>query len=108
MRQAVGTSLLVIAMNATSGFAGYLGAVDFDWSFVSGFTAAAIVGALAGTALVAHVPQSALKRGFAALLFTVGGFVLYRNSDVFRSAPSTSSAPAAPATRAAATRPTTR
>ena len=35
MRQAVGTSLLVIAMNSASGFAGLLGTVDFDWGFLA-------------------------------------------------------------------------
>jgi uncharacterized protein len=81
MRQAVGTSLLVIAMNTASGLVGYLGAVDLDWSVVAGFTATAVVGALAGTALVSHVPQAALKRGFAILLLLVGGFVLHKNRD---------------------------
>ena len=81
MRQAVGTSLLVIAMNTASGLVGYLGTVDLDWSLLAGFTAMAVVGALAGTALVAHVPQAALKRGFAVLLLLVGGFVLHKNRD---------------------------
>jgi hypothetical protein len=107
MRQAVGTSLLVIAMNAASGFAGYLGTVDLDWSFLVGFTAAAVAGALAGATLIARVPQSALRHGFAALLLAVGGFVLYKNSDVFREAGSSRSSPSAqPGTRAASVRPT--
>jgi uncharacterized membrane protein YfcA len=80
MRQAVGTSLLVIAMNSASGFAGYLGSVHIDWTFLAGFTGAAIAGALAGTALMSRVPQSALKRGFAVFLLMIGGFVLYKNS----------------------------
>ena len=79
MRQAVGTSLLVIAMNTASGLVGYLGTVALDWNVLAGFTAMAVVGALAGTALVAHVPQAALKRGFAILLLLVGGFVLHKN-----------------------------
>lgn len=81
MRQAVGTSLLVIAMNSASGFAGHVGTVDLDWRFLAGFTAAAVAGALVGTALVARVPQSALERGFALFLLAMGGFVLYRNRD---------------------------
>ena len=85
MRQAVGTSLLVIAMNSASGFAGYLGAVDVDWTFLAGFTAAAVVGALVGTALTAHVPQATLRRAFAVLLLAMGTFVLYKNRDAFRS-----------------------
>lgn len=83
MRQAVGTSLLVIAMNAASGFAGYLGTVDLDWGVLAGFTAAAVAGALVGTALVSRVPQAALKQGFAVFLLAMGGFVLYKNRDAF-------------------------
>lgn len=87
MRQAVGTSLLVIAMNSAAGLAGYLGAVPLDWAFLARFTAAAALGAIAGTALGAHVPQATLKRGFAVFLLAVGGFVLYRNRSVLRAAP---------------------
>lgn len=105
MRLAVGTSLLVIAMNSASGFAGYLGSVHIDWVFLAGFTGAAVAGALAGTALVARVPQVALKRGFAVFLLVIGGFVLYKNRDaIHRVADSTSSSPAAPATTAAVAR----
>lgn len=101
MRQAVGTSLLVIAMNSASGFAGYVGAVDMDWGFLAGFTTVAVTGALAGTALAARVPQAVLKRAFAVLLFAMGGFVLYKNRDAFITVvASTSSSPAAPATAA--------
>jgi uncharacterized protein len=88
MRQAVGTSLLVLAMNSASGFAGYVGTVDIDWRFLGGFTAVAVVGALVGAALVARVPQAALKRGFAVFLLAMGAFVLYKNRDAFRGAAS--------------------
>ena len=57
MKQAVGTSLLVIAMNSASGFAGYLGQVEVPWMFMVGFTAVAVVGILAGTYLVRFVSQ---------------------------------------------------
>lgn len=83
MRQAVGTSLLVIAMNSASGFAGYLGTMDFDWSFLAGFTVVAVIGALAGTALSERVPQSSLRRAFAVFLLGLAAFVLYRNRNVF-------------------------
>ena len=94
MRQAVGTSLLVIAMNSASGFAGYLGSVDLDWRFLAGFTAASVVGALAGTALAARVPQAALKRAFALFLIAMGGFVLYKNRTAFRRTAVETQAPA--------------
>ena len=79
MRQAVGTSLLVIAMNSASGFAGYANRVALDWGFLSEFTAVAVGGAIVGSALASRVPQTALKRGFAVFLLVVGGFVLYRS-----------------------------
>jgi hypothetical protein len=102
MRQAVGTSLMVIAMNSASGFAGYIGHVELDWGFLAGFTAAAVAGALAGTALAARVPQAALRRAFAIFLLAVGSFVLYRNRATFRSvASATLSSPVSPTSAAA-------
>jgi uncharacterized protein len=83
MKQAVGTSLLVIAMNSAAGFAGYLGRVEVPWGFVAGFTGVAILGVLAGTALVRAVPQSQLKRAFAVFLVAVALFTLYQNRAVF-------------------------
>ena len=87
MKQAVGTSLLVIAMNSASGFVGYLGHVAVPWVFVLGFTAVAVCGILAGTYLVRFVSQVALKRSFAAFLVVMGMFILYRNRRVFQSEP---------------------
>ena len=84
MKQAVGTSLLVIAMNSLSGFAGYLGRVPVPWGFMAGFTAVAVAGILAGTYLVRFVSQRALKRAFAVFLLLMGTFILYKNRDVFR------------------------
>ena len=98
MKQAVGTSLLVIAMNSASGFAGYLGTVDLDWRFLAWFTTVAVIGALAGTALVSRVPQAALKRAFAVFLLAAGVFVLYQNRDAFGGVAASSSASAARAT----------
>lgn len=78
MRQAVGTSLLVITMNALAGFAGYLGLVPIDWEIVGGFTGAAVVGIFVGSRLASRVPQARLKQAFAVLLLAVGVFVLLR------------------------------
>jgi uncharacterized membrane protein YfcA len=82
MREAVGTSLLVIALNAASGFAGYLGRVEVAWALMGGFTAIAAAGILVGTRLVRHVPQESLRRAFAIFLVLMGGFVLYQNLGV--------------------------
>lgn len=95
MREAIGTSLLVIAMNSAAGFAGYVGTVEMDWGLLAGFTAVATIGALAGTALAARVPQATLKHIFAIFLLVLGGFVLYQNRGAFRAAASPTSASAA-------------
>jgi uncharacterized protein len=79
MKQAVGTSLVVIAMNSLSGSLGYLGQVDLPWGFLLGFTAVAAAGILAGTALVRFVSAAALRRAFGVFLLLVGAFVLYQN-----------------------------
>lgn len=79
MKHAVGTSLLVIAMNAAAGFAGYLGQVSIPWGFVGSFTAVAVTGILAGSYLIRLVSADALRRAFAVFLVIVGGLVLYQN-----------------------------
>jgi uncharacterized protein len=84
MKQAVGTSLLVIAMKSASGFLGYLGQVEVPWGFMSLFTAVAVVGILGGTYLVQFVSQRALKRVFAVFLLVIGSFILYQNRSVLQ------------------------
>lgn len=78
MRLAVGTSLLVITMNALSGFAGYAGTVQIDWYLVAWFTGFAAVGSIVGTLASKRVPQQRLRQVFAALLIAVSLYVLYR------------------------------
>lgn len=84
MKQAVGTSLLVIAMNAFAAFLGYLGEVTVAWGVMGLFTALAIVGIVGGTWLVRFVPQRALKRAFAVFLILMGSLILYQNRDVLQ------------------------
>jgi uncharacterized membrane protein YfcA len=80
MRAAVGTSLLVIAMNSASGYLGHHGLEVVPWDFVVRFTAVAVAGILAGTALVRHISTRQLKRAFAVLLVVIGVLVLWLNS----------------------------
>lgn len=82
MKHAIGTSLLVIAMNSASGFAGYLGDVAIPWGVLAVFTAVAIGGIVLGTWLVRFVSATSLKRGFAVFLLVIGAFVLYQNRAV--------------------------
>ncbi len=79
MRAAVGTSLVVIAMNTLAGYIGYLGTVVVPWNLVWMFGTLAALGILAGTALLPRVPQATLKRAFAVLLVVVSLFTLLRS-----------------------------
>ncbi len=79
MKQAVGTSLLVIALNSLAGFAGYLGQVEVRWELLLRFTAVASLGIVGGTWLVRYVSPAALRRGFAVFLVAIALYMLYRN-----------------------------
>ena len=79
MRQAVGTSLLIIATNCAVGFYGYLGHIHFAWSSMALVTAGTLPGIAVGTYLHQFVSQEALRRGFAVFLLVVAGFILYQN-----------------------------
>jgi len=95
MRVAVGTSLLVIAMNASAGTLGYLGQVSIPVKLLVPFTLVALLGTAIGTSAAQRVPQATLRRGFALLLLLVSGFILYQNRAVLEGAPK-ASAPVRP------------
>lgn len=82
MNQAVGTSLLVIAMKSASGFAGYLDQVSIAWGTLAVFSGVAVAGILAGSYLMRFVPQDMLKRSFGILLVLMGVFILFQNREV--------------------------
>lgn len=94
MKQAVGTSLLVIAMKSAAGFYGYLGQVEVPWGFMAVFTAVAMSGIVAGTYLVRFISQDSLKRAFSVFLVVMGIFILYQNRGVFLGTNSGTEAPA--------------
>lgn len=87
MTTAVGTSLVVIAMNSAAGIVGHVGQVEVPWAFVAAFTGVAIAGILGGTRLSARVPQVVLRRAFAVLLVGMGAMLLHQNRGVFSASP---------------------
>lgn len=83
MHTAVGTSLMVIAMNATSGAAGYAGQVPVPWPIVLVFSAVAIAGSLLASRYSSRLPQTLLRKGFGALLVGLSVLILVQNRHVF-------------------------
>ena len=70
---AVGTSLLVIAVNSGTALAARIGmgVGDLDWTLIAVFTAAAMAGSLLGGHITACANPQHLSRAFAALLIVV-------------------------------------
>lgn len=70
MPQAIGTSLVVIAVNTAMAFVARLGD-PVDWGTTLLFTAAAIAGVGAGTRVADRIEPQTMQRSFAALLVAV-------------------------------------
>ena len=79
MRVAVGTSLVVISMNALAALAGYFGSVSIPWPVVLMFAATMGTGAIAGAWVGRRLPGIALQRAFAILLLVVAAGMLLDN-----------------------------
>ena len=78
VKAAVGSSLLIIAMNSASGVAGYLGQVAFDWRLVGWFTGVAAIGAVAGTRFMRRLPAARIKQAFAIMILVLGTYLVIR------------------------------
>ena len=79
MRQAVGTSLVIIAMNSMAGFLGHLDGPPIDLFVVATFVTAGLMGALAGARLTHFVKPEHLRKGFAAFVIGLAIFLLVDN-----------------------------
>ena len=77
MRNAVGTSLLVITVNSLAALSMRAGTVEgLDWAVVGPFIGAAILGAWDGKRLATKVTGHTLQRIFALVLLAVAAFML--------------------------------
>jgi uncharacterized membrane protein YfcA len=74
-RRAAGTALAVIAFNSITGTLGQLRFVRFDWNLLLGFLFFAIAGMIIGSAVSTRVPETQLRRMFAAAVLILGGAV---------------------------------
>ena len=79
MKQAVGTSLAIVAAQSYAGFAGYLGGVPIDYPLMGAFTAVTVLGSFMGIRLAGRVSHAALKRIFAWFLVAVASYILLKN-----------------------------
>ncbi len=79
MRLAVGTSLLIIAINSAAGLVAHLqyGGVDVRATLL--FASGGLLGALGGTALAGKIRETNLRRIFAYGMVAVALYLLYQN-----------------------------
>jgi uncharacterized protein len=79
VKDAIGTSLVVIAINCAAGLAGHLRFGGFSLPLTALVTAAAIGGAVLGTRLAGRFSPELLRRGFALLVIAVALVLVVRN-----------------------------
>ena len=80
MSSAVGTSLVVIAMNSFTGFGKYLLVLDakgvvLDWRTLLVIALVGVVGSMAGNRVGRRMPQATLRKLFGFFLVAMGLFV---------------------------------
>ncbi|MCC6454561.1 MAG: sulfite exporter TauE/SafE family protein [Caldilineaceae bacterium] len=79
IHQAVGTSLVVIAMNSLAGFMGHLAGTPFDTELIATFVAAGFVGAFVGARLGRILKPQQLRTSFAVFVMVLAVFLLVDN-----------------------------
>ena len=79
MKNAVGTSLSIVALKSFAGFAGYAGSVAIDYPLMGLFTGIAIVGSVAGSQLGHRLPAELLKKGFGGFLLLIASYILFKS-----------------------------
>lgn len=83
MRNAVATSLIIIAMKSYSGFYKYLDVLNqqnlqLDWNTLGLVSVIGIIGTFVGNYLCNKIPQEQLKKYFAYFLMVMATFILYK------------------------------
>lgn len=78
MKKAIGTSLLIIALNSLIGFTGDIGRHYIDWRLILGVTAIAILGIFIGVYFNRKVHGEQLKKAFGWFILVMGIYIICR------------------------------
>ena len=79
MQQAVGTSLIIIAMNSLAGLFGHIGDVAIDLNLIALFIITGLIGTYSGTRLAKLIRPEQLRKLFALFIIALSFFLLYDN-----------------------------
>ncbi|WP_242056324.1 MULTISPECIES: sulfite exporter TauE/SafE family protein [unclassified Nostoc] len=78
IKQAIGTSLVIIVFKSITGFLGYLGSIPVDINLMLTFTLAASAGMLLGAYLSQFIQAKQLEKGFGFFVIVVAIFMLMK------------------------------
>ena len=78
MKEAVGTSLLIIALNSLIGFVGDIGHFQINWLFLLTITTIATTGIFIGAAINKKINGANLKKGFGWFLLLMGTYIIVK------------------------------
>jgi len=80
MQQAIGTSLIIIAMNSAAGLLGHLDRSSIDFVLIGIFAITGLIGTFAGTRLAHHIANTLLQRLFALFIIALAIVLLIDNA----------------------------
>lgn len=78
MKEAVGTSLLIIATKSLVGFTGEIGRYAIDWYFLIGISVVAVIGIFLGTLLSKKMNGEQLKPAFGWFTLVMGIYIIVK------------------------------
>lgn len=78
MKQAIGTSLLIIALNSLIGFTGDIGNHYINWKFLLIVTTIAVAGIFIGGFFNEKIDGEKLKRGFGWFVLCMGVYIIVK------------------------------
>ena len=78
IKEAIGTSLVIMAFKSVTGFAGYWGHVPIDINLMLTFSLAAALGMLVGAYLTQFIEAQKLETGFAYFVIAIAIFMLFK------------------------------
>ena len=80
MKKAIGTSLLIIALNSLIGFLGDLGHYIIDWIFLLKISLLAIAGIFIGGYIGKFIQGDKLKKGFGWFVLVMGLYIVTKET----------------------------
>ena len=79
LKEAVGTSLLIITFKSATGFLGYLNQVNIDWNLMLSFTTVAVLGVIWGAYFSSKIQSNKLQQAFGYFLIPMAILILLKH-----------------------------